>query len=181
MKKQLFCLRSIFTSVSLSFPHTHQHTPTFAHRATIRGSSSADPKAMLYVKTGCRVHVALILQLILIPHQWTTPESAMTLPLKSKNETQHEGEGRNISFLLPISMESKLLQLFWQAEYFSLSFFFCVFTWEKCWRLVFLTRRLLYSCTKEQDYFHIALQTLSVIKILITTHFIFQIIFNCKY
>lgn len=50
----------------------------------------------------------------------------MTLPLKSKNETQHEGEGRNISFLLPISMESKLLQLFWQAEYFSLSFFLCL-------------------------------------------------------
>lgn len=59
-----------------------------------------------------RVHVALIQQLILV--QLGTPESSLTLLLKGKNEAQHGGEVGNLSFILPIPTESKVLQCFWQ-------------------------------------------------------------------
>lgn len=64
-----------------------------------------------------RVHVALIQQLILL--QLGTPESSLTLLLKGKNETQHGGEVGNISFILPVPAESKVLQCFWQIVDFS--------------------------------------------------------------
>lgn len=67
---------------------------------------------------GARVHVALIRQLILL--QLGGPRESLTLLLKRKNETQHEGEVGDISFILHIPTESKVLQCFCQIVDFSI-------------------------------------------------------------
>lgn len=59
---------------------------------------------------GERVHVALILQLILL--QLGPPESSLTLLLKGKNENQHEGEVGDISFILHIPLRAKFSSVF---------------------------------------------------------------------